>query len=211
MTTLFLTSSVHAVAHDLVRHFQHGTKGLRLAFIDTAAEADGGDKSWLRDDRDALTGVGFDVFDFTFTGKTQKEIREELSKADVLYVSGGNSFYLMQQIQQTGAAKVLHELVLKQGKPYIGTSAGSVIAGPDTYPVYRLDKVEKAPKLKGYKGLGLVNFVIMPHWGSDHFKNLYLHQRLEHVYVEDQHPLIFLTDSQYVYVKDENFQIIEVK
>ncbi|MHB8903587.1 MAG: Type 1 glutamine amidotransferase-like domain-containing protein, partial [Patescibacteria group bacterium] len=69
---------------------------------------------------------------------------------------------------------------------------------------------KEAPKLKGYRGLGLVDFVVLPHWGSDHFRSRYLNQRLAHNY-NLKNKLILLNDYQYIEVKDDWYKIVEVK
>jgi len=51
----------------------------------------------------------------------------------------------------------------------------------------------------------------MPHWGSINFKNMYLKNRIEIAYKENQVPLILLTDNQYIIVEENNFKIIDVK
>lgn len=210
MKTLFLTSSVSGVAHDLPRHFPQGTKGLRLAFIDTAAEVKEKDKSWLQRDRQSLVDAGFSVSDYTVTGKTKKEVSSDLTKADVLYFSGGNTAYTLQQMQKCNGIAIVRELVLKKGKTYIGTSAGSIMAGPDISPYNQFENLKFAPDLKGFIGLNLVNFVVFPHWGDEYFRAKYLKNRMEFSYKDDQYPLIILTDSQYVHVKDDWYQVVDV-
>ena len=211
MKTLFLTSSISGVAHDLPRHFPKGTKGLRLAFIDTAAEVETGDMTWLKDDRQSLVDVGFSVSDYTVTGKTQKEIVTDLSKVDTLFFSGGNTFYLLQQLQKSDSMGVICDFVQSKEKIYMGASAGSILVGPDISPVRNLDREALATELTGYSGLSLINFVIMPHWGSEHFREAYLDkQTLERVCTIDQYPLLLLTDTQYVHVKDDWHQIVDV-
>ena len=212
MKTLFLTSSVSGVAHDLPRHFPQGTKGLRLAFIDTAAEVETGDKTWLKDDRQSLVDVEFVVEDYTYTGKTKNELLSDLTKVDVLYFSGGNTSYALQQLQKCDGVEVVRELILEKSKPYIGTSAGSIMAGPDISPATRLEKIGKAPELKDFIGLNLVNFVIFPHWGSEHFRKLYVqkYEQFKQAYKEEQHPIVLLSDKQYIYVKDHWFQVVDV-
>lgn len=207
---MFLTSSVDCVAHDIAKRIE--TKGKKLVFIYTAAEVEEGglNADWCQADRQALVEVGFEVSDYTITGKTQKDLATDLSQFDFIYMSGGNSLYLLQQSQITGFAEVIRDLVLKLEKIYISTSAGSVVAGPDLYPTHRLDDPELAPNLNGFKGFGLINFAILPHWGSDHFKDKYLNRRLPHAYLADSIPLLAITDRQYVWVKDEKFEIIEV-
>ncbi len=206
MKKLFLTSSVGTVASDIAKKI--GKRGLRLLCVITASEIKEGNLKWLERDKKALKKGGFKVEEYTFTGKTREEIREKLTDVDVLYMSGGNVFYLLQQIQQTKCADLICDFV-ERGKIYIGTSAGSIVAGPDTYPVYRLDNAKQAPKLKGYKGLGLIDVVIFPHWGSAHFKARYLHQRLEHAF-NLKNKIILLTDKQYLMVVGDTYKIFEV-
>ncbi|MFA5000507.1 MAG: Type 1 glutamine amidotransferase-like domain-containing protein [Patescibacteria group bacterium] len=204
---IFLTSSVNFVAKDIAKKIG-GAKNRRLLYIYTACELKLGER-WQREDRDALVKAGFVVSDYTVTGQTKMSIAKEVKKADVIYFSGGNTFYLLQQIQLSRSIGIFRNAV-KAGKIYIGTSAGSIVAGPDIYPTYRLDNAKQAPKLKGYKGLGLVDFVVLPHWGSRHFKERYLNQRLAHNY-NTKNKLILLNDYQYIEIKDDWYRIVEIK
>ena len=122
-------------------------------------------------------------------------------------VEGGNTFYLLQQIQQSDSADVIHNYV-KEGKVYIGSSAGSVIAGPDIYPLRFLDEPKEAPDLKGYTGLKLVDFVVVPHWGSEHFREKYMGEQIKNLY-DDKNKIILLNDNQYIEVKDDWYRIVE--
>lgn len=209
MKRLFLTSSVNFVAHDIAKRINK--KGLKLAFILTPTEVEEGDLKWLEDDRNALKQAGLELTDYTFTDKTAKEVEEFIKDFDGIYVSGGNTFWLLEKIQQSNAAQVIRDFI-NSGKLYISTSAGSIIAGPDIYPTYRIDKAEKAKNLKGYKGLELVDFVVFPHWGNPlpYFKDNYLNHRLEHAYNKD-HKIILLTDNQYIIVEDDWYKIVDVR
>ena len=207
MKKLFLTSSVNCVADQVAKEI--GKKGLKLLFITTPVEVEEGNLQWFKNDRKSLVDAGFTVSDYTITDKTRDEIEQTIRNHDVIYVSGGNVFYLLQKIQQSKCADVI-KIYVEQGKIYIGTSAGSIIAGPDIYPARRLGKVEKAPNLKGYKGLGLVDFVVLPHWGSEDHKKIYLDERLEHTY-NTNNKIILLTDYQYISVEGDMYKIIDVK
>lgn len=209
MKRLFLTSSVNFVAKRVVQDFNLVKGKNKLVFIATATEDKEHDATWITKDRNSLREAGFDVFDYTITGKNEDEIRNDLKDVNYIYVEGGNTFYLLEKAQQSGFIKVIRDFILKEEKIYIGTSAGSIIAGRDTYPILILDDVSLAPNLKGYKGFGLVDFTILPHWGSDKFKDLYLNHRLEHSY-NGKSELILLRDNQYVEVKDEWYRIVEV-
>lgn len=208
MKKLFLTSSVHAVAHDIAKRLDVSTQN-KLVFIVTAAEPDMDDDiTWLENDRQSLVDVGFDVTDYTITGKTLAQLQQDLPHYDYIYVSGGNTLHLLTESQRSGFIYYVRDLVEKQGKIYIGTSAGSIATGQKC-PDYYLDEKETQETIQ-LKGYGLVNFSIIPHWGSEDFKELYLEGRMDLSYKVDQVPFIVLTDTHYVYVEGEKFEIIEV-
>ena len=60
MKRLFLTSSLRRVIKDSVKHIKDH-RDMSLVFITTASEVEGGNKQWMKDDRDALVEVGFKV------------------------------------------------------------------------------------------------------------------------------------------------------
>lgn len=203
---LYLTSSVQKVAHEVAKKINK--KGAKLVFIDTAAEVEEGDLKWKEDDRNSLISAGFDVTEYTITGQNKEEIKNFLKDFDIIYFSGGNTFYLLEKIQQSD----IHDLIvnfIKNGKIYIGSSAGSVIAGPNIAPLRDLDNYLKAPNLKGHKGFGLVDFIVFPHWGHEQFRDKYLKHRIHHTYNEDN-KIILLTNNQFIEVKDDWFRIVEV-
>lgn len=207
MKKLFLASSINFVIEDIVKYLIKPAKELSLVFIPTAAEVEKGDLQWLEDDRNALIKVGFKVFDYTITGKSEDKVRERLKGIDVVFVSGGNGFYLLEQVYKSGFDKVVSELV-EQGVVYISSSAGSVIAGPDIEITKRLDDPMLAKELDSYKGIGLVDFIVLPHWGGEHFKDRYSKTATD-MYKEGL-KIILLTDDQYVMVEEDRYKIIDV-
>jgi len=206
---IFLTSSVSSVASHLYKNFLADKGYKTLLFIDTAAEPEiaDGDDDWFQADLKSLKDQGYQVNRFSFTGKTRKEVEEALDQHDIVYMSGGNTSFLLQQMQKADALELLKEKI-QSGKPYIGCSAGSIIAGPKI-PEYL---AEYEPKLEDYTALNLVNFIVAPHWGSVHFKDEYIGKRIEVGYRDDQPPYILLNDTQYIQVGDGGFfKIIETK
>jgi len=181
--------------------------GSRVLFVITAAECEAGDWPWIRADRDAWSEIGMETVDYSIVGKSPAKIARDIDEADILYIAGGNTFYLLEKIQETGCADLIRTAVL-QGKPYVGSSAGCVVAGPDIYPTYRRDDVEKAPGLMGYKGLSLVDFVALPHWGNEYNRDFYLNQRLPLAITLPQKYLL-LRDDQYIEVLNDFYRIID--
>lgn len=198
------------MAKDIPRWLDKPANKYKLVFITTASEVEEGDLWWQRDDRKALVDAGFKVFDYTLTGKKEKEVEEVMKKADIIFVEGGNTFYLLEKIKECGFDKVAREEVLVKGKPYIGCSAGSWVAGPNIELSKRPDKDFREATLKSYDALRLVDLVIMPHWGSKYSKDLYLKHRLKISY-QEKYKIILLNNYQYVRVVDEMYQIMEVE
>lgn len=209
MIRLFLTSSTHAVSKHWVQHIDLQTEK-KLVFITTPADCEEGDKQWLMDDRQSLVDAGFEVTDYTIIGKTAEELLTDLSEYDIIYISGGNTFFMLQESHTSGFFEVIHELVEEKGKVYVGTSAGSIIAGPQL-PEYLLDLGEDLidEQLLDASGFGFVNFIVLPHWGSESFKKRYLESRMQMLYHDTQFPIMVLTDKQYVKVEGESIEIID--
>jgi dipeptidase E len=211
MKHLFLTSSIEnlSVTQDIFKKIGKSAP-LKTLCIKTATEdKKRQDLSWYEDDKNGLRNAGFEVIEFSVTGKSENELRVALDAVDVVFVSGGNTFYLLQESQKTGFIKIIQEKVAG-GMIYIGSSAGSVIAGPDIETVLGIDNVKLAPEINGYVGYNLVNFCVLPHWSSDDFKKTYLTSNLEPMYKSD-YPLITLTNDQYIEVKDNQFKVIDVR
>jgi len=142
MKRLYLASSIDKTAKGIAENI--GKKNLKLAFITTAAEVEKPPFDWLENDRNGLVQAGFDLFDYTITGKTKKDFDKDLDGVDVIHVNGGNTFYLLQQSRKTGFYSWIMNAVNK-GKIYSGSSAGSIIAGP-TIPVYLLGEKDMGKK-----------------------------------------------------------------
>lgn len=204
---LFLSSSIADVGAEFPKYLDRPASEYKLLFIITAAEVEPKDinHSWIKKDKAGLVGADFQIEDYTITNKSQREIEKKLNSVDICFVNGGNTFYLLDQMRKTGFDKALKKF-LKNGGIYGGSSAGSIVAGINIEPSKNLDDASLAQKLKSTKGLGLVNFVLLPHWGSENFKDLYLNNRLASAY-KSKYPILLLGDDQYVVLKDNKLEI----
>lgn len=210
MKRLYLSSTVEwpGVAASIYRRI--GLKHIRMPFIMTPAEVLEEDMSWLEDERKMLRQAGFDIFDYTITGKSMHTIKEDLSNIDSLYVSGGNEYYFKYQCNQTGFGQFIEDWI-NSGQPYLGSSAGSQILAPDFSPAMGISSTEvPGIKIDDYKGLGLVDFLVIPHWGGDTFRKQFLHESFEHMYQLGQR-LICLNNYEFVEVLGDKYRIIDVR
>jgi len=212
MKHLFLTSSIGTpgVAESIRTKLGHD-RPLKTAFLTTPIEVEDmiGD-SWYQDDRAALKNAGFDFFDYTITGKSESEIKHDLKDIEALYISGGNEFYLKQQANKNNFGEFVKEFV-SSGKPYIGTSCGSIIMAPDMTPALNITDIKNCPEpITDLTGFGVVDFLPMPHWGSSDFKELYLGERKEKLYGSNP-PVVLLNNHEYIEVQDDHYRIIDVR
>ena len=142
---------------------------LKLAFIDTATHPYGAiDMPWMTADRDKLAAMGFFMTDYDIKGKNADQLRRDLSQYQVIFVEGGNTFYLLNEVKKSGFDVVIKEL-LDKGVIYIGASAGSMILGPDLDHLVKIDHPETVPELTDYTCLGLIPERILPHLGREKY------------------------------------------
>ncbi|PJB17762.1 hypothetical protein CO116_00520 [Candidatus Falkowbacteria bacterium CG_4_9_14_3_um_filter_38_19] len=204
MKKLFLASIVSNTIEKLIEILPGSSDKLAVAFIPTAADPYE-DKWFVDEDRDKLKEKGFNVKDVDIKGKTEQELLEELKDVDIIFVAGGNTFYLLEKSRESGFDKIVKELIQK-GVIYVGSSAGATLAGPDIEPIKTLDDPSKAPSLKSFNGLNLVDFIILPHFEE---KNRKEYGEIIRENSEKGYKLIILTDNQAVVVEDEEFKIVE--
>ncbi len=208
MKHLFLTSQVRSVAADIASKLGGQIKKPAVYITTSFMYKDQSTpEEWQVQNRTSLVTSGFDLTDYDISGKSYEEIERDLSKYAIMYVEGGNNAYLLQKAQQNNFGKYVTQRV-GEGMIYIGTSAGSIIVGPDIISADRPGKTAKDYGLTDTAGFGLVDFVVMPHWGDPTKKSAYLDYKIPHSYKED-YPYILLRDNQYVEVKDDMYKIVD--
>lgn len=143
-----------------------------VAFIPTAADVEPGNKDWFIGDINTFVSLGswkqFDIVDIAAVD--QKFWKPRLQDADVLYVSGGNEFFLMHHIQQSGLESFLQDWL--ETKVWVGVSAGSMVMGKRIQPKFSqliYDEEIVAPFDNVTTFLEYVDFAIKPHMNSPHF------------------------------------------
>ena len=130
-----------------------GNRPLRIAFIPFAFVND--DPSPLVNSvRQAFAGLPHSID--TVTMEHGKEI---ISQADVIMVSGGNTFKLLQNLYASGLLELVQDKV-NNGTPYIGWSAGSNITGATICTTNDMPIIEP----ESFKALAFFPFQINPHY-----------------------------------------------
>lgn len=202
MKKLILVSMLYQVT-DLVKTIEPELAGKTVTYIPTAGiveETEG----MVEEETTILERLGLAVDVLDVSAASYESIVNSLTKNDIIFIGGGNTFFLLQELRRSGADKILVQEVNK-GKLYIGESAGAVIACPDIGYCSGMDSPEKAPELTDYTGLGLVDFYIVPHIG-----NKEMGEAAEKAVEEynSKLDLKIITDRQIIQVDGENLKIL---
>ncbi|WP_418185121.1 peptidase E [Aliarcobacter vitoriensis] len=167
MKKLFLSSSFSDVI-DIFVDFQKDLKGKSVTFIPTASIVE--EVNFYVDlAKKDFQRLGLIVDELEISTATSEEIESKLIKNDFIYVSGGNTFFLLQELKRTGADKIIVEEV-KKGKLYIGESAGAIITSKNIEYAKEMDSIEENINLKNFDALNLVDFYLVPHYKNFPFE-----------------------------------------
>ena len=166
---LFLASYFAGVAKLLPEFAGGNLTGKKVCYIPTASIVESVDffvdtsKKWL-------TKLGLEIDELEISTANAKDISSKIAEADIIFVEGGNTFYLLQELKRTGADKLIKKQINK-GVLYIGASAGSMLLSRDIEYVKHMDSPDKAPALKdNFTSLSVVDFCIVPHFTNFPFK-----------------------------------------
>jgi dipeptidase E len=114
-------------------------------------------------DRDAYTAtartrfaaMGYSIDSAHETAVPQKAVEE----TDAIFIGGGNTFRLLKALEDLDLIQAIRRKV-GSGAPYIGSSAGSNVAGPTIKTTKDMPIVQP----RSFDSLGLVPFQISPHY-----------------------------------------------
>jgi len=86
--------------------------------------------------------------------------RQIVAEAEAIFVGGGNTFRLLKTMYDFDVLSAIAARVKKDGIPYIGSSAGSIVAGPTIKTTKDMPIVQPP----SFDALQLVPFQISPHF-----------------------------------------------
>ena len=170
MKNLFLASSFAEVA-DIFESTQAGSlQGKSVTFIPTASIHEAVN-FYVEDAKNAFLAMGMQVDILDLSSTSADVIAATLEKNDFIYVSGGNTFYLLQELKRTAADVGIIKQV-NQGKTYIGESAGAMITSANIEYVKDMDDDSAGKDLSSYEALNLIDFFPIPHYKNEPFQQI---------------------------------------
>ena len=142
----------------------------KLVFIPTASINEGY-TGYVGSARKLFKKMGANLTEIDISKEDFKTIEAVFEETDVIYFTGGNSFFLIDQLRKTGVDKLLKK-ELKKGKLMIGESAGSVICAPSISYIEIMDEKPEDYSQIDDNGLNLIDFYVLPHYLTSPFKKI---------------------------------------
>ncbi len=202
MRKLLLTSAGfenHRIGETFLELVHTSPSEITVIFIPTASRTKE-EMKYVEMARKEIIGLGVKK-EHVKTLDLDHDIRyQEVKDYNVIYVCGGNTFYLLQKVRETGFDMIVKQFV-DDGKLYVGVSAGSILACPSIEIALPFD--ENDAEITDFRGLGLVDVVITPHYTAKE-KRIIDKWRKKLSY-----PIITLTDNQALLVVGKEKKIIE--
>jgi len=203
---LVSTSTTHGTGY--LEHCQEEVKSLlsgksSILFIPFARPGGISHKDYTAKAKQAFQAMGVDL-----TGIHEaKDAVKAVNEAEAVFIGGGNTFLLLKQLYAHNIVKPLQERV-KGGMPYMGTSAGTNVAG------LTIGTTNDMPIVfpKTFDALQLVPFNINPHYldpveGSTHMGET-RETRIAEFHQHNRQPVVGLREGSMLQVKGDRIKLL---
>ena len=201
---MILTSSLYESIELVKKFLDKNTESKKILFIPTAANVEEY-KKYMHLTQKAFEDFGYEVENFDVSVFSEEIAKEKLSEAKIVFISGGNTFYLLQELKRKNLITYLKERI-ENGLLYIEESAGSVIAAPDIEYASVIDDKTVATELDDYAGLNLIDFYIVPHFEEEPFVES--SRKTVELY-KDKLDLKLINNKEAILVENNNFTILK--
>ena len=174
----------------------------KVAFIPTASLHEGY-TGYVGSAPKLFKKMGASVTEIDISTEAYSTIQAVFEDADVIYFTGGNSFFLMDQLRKTETDELLKK-ELANGKLMIGESAGAIICAPTIQYIEQMDEKPEDYSQEDNEGLDLIDFYVLPHYLTAPFKKI-----TERIMAEfSDLNICAINNHQAIIVNDEGSKVI---
>jgi dipeptidase E len=132
-----------------------------------------------------------------------REIESVIRRADVAYISGGNTFLLNHRFHVSGLMPYLKKKI-QSGLPVVGFSAGMIVCGPNMLTSKDLNSIATTH----FESLNASPFNFVAHYGSDSYAQAMHDDWLSDYHTFNDNPVIMLCDGGYVKVEGKKTTLV---
>lgn len=161
---LLLTSagiSNKTIATSLEKLVGKSPQNTKVAVINTAAMVQDGEKNWYINQYIDLKRFGYSWIDIVDISNPLVDWKARLQEVDIIYVGGGNTFYLLDQMRKQSFDTWAEEFL--EDKVYVGVSAGTICVTPSIAVANIEPPDDNIVGITDLTGLGWVEYEISPH------------------------------------------------
>ena len=204
MKKIFLASYFANVAEQFKTFIQHNEiKTKRILFIPTASDVEEYTE-YVDEEKQLLEELGYIIDKFDVTNESVDIATNKVKDAEMFFVTGGNTFYLLQELKKKELLPLINEKI-DSGTPYIGESAGAIITAPDIEYCGIMDDATLAEDLTDYSALSQTKFYTLPHYKEEPFAEA--DDEILAVY-KDKLNLVPINNSQAIIPSDKDYKIV---
>ncbi|WP_297945836.1 Type 1 glutamine amidotransferase-like domain-containing protein [uncultured Campylobacter sp.] len=167
MIEMFLCSYFAGAATLFEDFAEQNIRAKEVLFIPTATNVEEY-RDYVDEAKEAFAKMGFEVQILDVSKASEVEAKAKIGAARVLYVSGGNTFYLLRELKKKDLVGLIAKRVQSGELVYVGESAGAMIAAPSVEYAAMMDDAGDYGAA-AQTGLYLVKFYPVPHYGEEPF------------------------------------------
>ena len=194
---LFLSSEAkHQDSIAKLRKFVGGFEGKSIAYVPTAANGENPYDEWQTESSSwkLVNTLGAHVTPVVLEEYKNSSAIDVLKDKDIIWFAGGACGYLMYWLRRCELDKHLPAL-LEAGSVYVGSSAGSMITGPNLDIVeWYLGESEAGASV--IPTLNLVDFTIYPHYEDELLPEIKKHWKGNQLYLLKNGEAIAVVDGK---------------
>ena len=160
-----------------------------------------------RDGYAAKARARFAEMGYTLNSAHSVSDREQaVAETEAIFIGGGNTFRLLKALQDLDFVEPIRRRV-REGAPYIGSSAGSNVAGPTIKTTKDMPIVQP----RSFDALGLVPFQISPHFQDPDPTSKHMgetqEERIVQFLEENETPVLGMREGAWVRVENRSVML----
>ena len=156
MKQLFLCSYFAGVKSLFKQYASKKQLGKHVLFIPTSGNVEEY-RGYIDEALQTFADLGFQVEILDISACDRETAQAKIFQSKLLYVSGGNTFYLLQELKKKQLLSLIKEQIA-DGMVYVGESAGAIITAKDIDYNKLMDDKSVAEELSNTEGLNEVDF-----------------------------------------------------
>ena len=175
----------------------------KILFIPTAGNVEPY-TGYIDEGIEMLKSLGYEVEIIDISKFDEDYLKDKLLKTECICISGGNTFYLLQELKKKKLVDLLFNRI-KEGLFYIGESAGAIIMSENIEYNQMMDDKSIASELDDYTGVNVFDHYVLPHIGEYPFEETA--QKTLDTY-QDKISLVPINNNEAILVNDNGYTVL---